>query len=66
MSNLGYPIWGDNKYNRVFMKKKEFTFTALWACEYRFIHPITNKQIRVKSSPGRDIPFGCFDSKFYD
>lgn len=61
LSNAGLPIWGDNKYNRVFMKKKEFTLIALWSYEYTFSHPKTKKDITVKSEPTGIYPFSLFN-----
>ena len=64
LSNDNIPIWGDNKYNRLFMKKKEFTNIALWSYEYAFKHPKTNEDIIVKKLPDNIFPFNAFLSNY--
>ena len=51
LSNSGIPIWGDNKYNKVFMKKKEFTQIALWSHKFGFKHPKTKEYAEFSSEP---------------
>lgn len=57
LSNDNIPIWGDNKYNKAFVKKKEFTSIALWSYEYAFKHPKTKEGIIVKKLPDNIFPF---------
>lgn len=59
-SNAGTPIWGDNKYNKVFMKKKDFTQPALWSHKFGFRHPKTKKYTEFTSFPN-NYPFTVFD-----
>ncbi len=54
------PIWGDNKYNKVFVKKKEFTNIALWSYKYAFKHPKTKVDIITESVPKDIFPFNLF------
>ncbi|WP_313345992.1 RluA family pseudouridine synthase [Sedimentibacter sp.] len=56
LSNAGLPIWGDNKYNKVFMKKKEFTQIALWSHKFGFKHPKTKGYMEFTSNPN-SYPF---------
>jgi len=60
LSNAGMPIWGDNKYNKVFMKKKEFTFIALWSYKFGFRHPKTKGYMEFTSLP-ESYPFTLYD-----
>ncbi|MFA9423873.1 MAG: RluA family pseudouridine synthase [Sedimentibacter sp.] len=61
LSNMGVPIWGDNKYNKVFMKKKEFTKIALWSYKFGFKHPKTKEYTEFTSLPN-SYPFTLFDN----
>ncbi len=61
LSNAGIPIWGDNKYNKVFMKKKEFTQIALWSHRFGFKHPKTKEYIEFTSDPN-SYPFTLMSS----
>lgn len=61
LSNAGIPIWGDNKYNKAFVKKKEFTYIALWSNSYIFKHPKTNQEIKAISIPSEIHPFNLFN-----
>ncbi len=60
LSNNMMPIWGDNKYNKVFVKKKEFTNIALWSYKYVFKHPKTKVDIITESVPEDIYPFNLF------
>ena len=60
LSNAGMPIWGDNKYNKVFMKKKEFTFIALWSYKFGFNHPKTKVYTEFTSLPN-SYPFTLYN-----
>ncbi|WP_312815852.1 RluA family pseudouridine synthase [Sedimentibacter sp.] len=61
LSNSGIPIWGDNKYNKVFVKKKEFTQIALWSHKFGFKHPKTKEYIEFTSDPD-SYPFTLMSS----
>lgn len=60
LSNAGLPIWGDNKYNKVFMKKKKFTFISLWSHKFGFKHPKTKEYIEFSSNLPNTYPFNLF------
>ena len=60
LSNAGMPIWGDNKYNKVFMKKKEFTYIALWSYKFGFKHPKTKIYTEFTSLPN-SYPFTLYN-----
>jgi 23S rRNA pseudouridine1911/1915/1917 synthase len=60
LSNAGLPIWGDNKYNKVFMKKKEFTSIALWSYKFGFKHPKTKVYTEFTSLP-QSYPFTLYN-----
>lgn len=62
LSNANLPIWGDNKYNRVFMKKKDFTLPALWSHKFGFRHPKTREYTEFMSMPD-SYPFTLFALK---
>lgn len=61
LSNSNMPIWGDNKYNKMFVKKKEFTNIALWSYEYSFKHPKTTEDIIIRNAPKDVFPFNLFE-----
>ena len=61
LSNRGIPIWGDNKYNKIFVKKKEWTQISLWAYKLTFYHPKTKKQIIIESKFYEQYPFDLFN-----
>lgn len=60
LSNARMPIWGDNKYNKVFVKKKDWTQIALWSYKFGFKHPKTKEYVEFKSLPGNLYPFKLF------
>ncbi|WP_326910568.1 RluA family pseudouridine synthase [Sedimentibacter sp. MB31-C6] len=60
LSNANMPIWGDNKYNKVFVKKKEFTNIALWSYKFGFKHPKTKLYVEYTSKPNL-YPFTLFN-----
>lgn len=60
LANVNLPIWGDNKYNKVFMKKKEFTFIALWSYKFGCLHPKSKKYLEFTSIP-HSYPFTLFE-----
>ncbi|HBD63225.1 MAG TPA: RNA pseudouridine synthase [Clostridiales bacterium] len=60
LSNVRLPIWGDNKYNKAFVKKKEFTSIALWSHKFGFKHPKTKEYVEFTSLPN-SYPFTLFN-----
>lgn len=50
LSHIGYPLYGDTKYNPLFKHKRGVT-PALLAQRLTFNHPITNKEIDIKLKP---------------
>jgi 23S rRNA pseudouridine1911/1915/1917 synthase len=60
LSNAGMPIWGDNKYNKVFMKKKDFTLIALWSYKFGFSDVKTKKHMEFSALPENTYPFKLF------
>ncbi len=59
LAHAGIPIWGDTKYNPLFVKTKEWVRIALWAAELSFKHPKENKTLEFKVDP-QDYPFSLF------
>ncbi len=59
LSNAGIPIWGDNKYNKSFVKMKEWTQIALWSHKVSFSHPKTGQSIMLISHPD-SYPYELF------
>lgn len=59
LANASLPIWGDNKYNKLFVKKKDFTQIALWSHKFGFTHPKTKEYIEFTSEPD-SYPFKLF------
>ena len=62
LSNAHLPIWGDNKYNKVFVKKKDWTQIALWSYKFGLNHPKTKDYIDFKAMPENIYPFKLFKS----
>jgi len=60
LSNACMPIWGDNKYNKIFVKKKDWTQIALWSYKFGFRHPKTKEYIEFKAVPENIYPFKLF------
>lgn len=63
LSNAHMPIWGDNKYNKVFVKKKDWTQIALWSYKFGFRHPKTKEYIEFKALPENLYPFKLFKTE---
>jgi 23S rRNA pseudouridine1911/1915/1917 synthase len=59
LSNANLPIWGDNKYNKTFVKMKNWTQIALWATSLSFKHPKENKVLEFENKPV-EFPFSIF------
>lgn len=60
LSNANLPLWGDNKYNKTFVKGKDWTQIALWAGSLTFEHPKTKKQCTFEDFPSERYPFNLF------
>lgn len=61
LSHAGFPIWGDNKYNKTFVKKKEWTQISLWSYKIGFNHPRSKEYISYTSLPYDEYPWNYFD-----
>ncbi|HHV26502.1 RNA pseudouridine synthase [Anaerosalibacter bizertensis] len=61
LSHANLPIWGDRKYNKIFMKKKEWTQIALWSHKIGFIHPVNKQFLTFSSLPYDEYPWNIFD-----
>jgi len=61
LSNAGLPIWGDNKYNKTFVKKKKWTQIALWSNKISFSHPIKKTNLSFSSLPYNEYPWNLFN-----
>lgn len=61
LSNAGFPIWGDNKYNKTFVKKKEWTQIALWSYKIGFNPPKEKRYLYFTSLPYDEEPWNIFD-----
>ena len=61
LSNAGWPIWGDNKYNKTFVKKKEWTQISLWSYKIVFKHPIKKTHLSFTVLPQNEYPWNLFD-----
>lgn len=59
LSNFGYPIWGDQRYNR---NSKIGQQIALWSTELTLIHPIKKEQMTFNSFPQDKKPWNIFMS----
>ena len=64
LSNAGMPIWGDNKYNKTFVKKKNWTQICLWSHTLNFKHPKTKQFVEFVSVPYDEYPWNLFAYKF--
>lgn len=60
-SNANLPLWGDNKYNKAFVKKKKWTQIALWATSLTFNHPKDKKTCSFETKPNEEYPFTLFN-----
>ncbi|MBU5428139.1 RNA pseudouridine synthase [Tissierella pigra] len=60
LSHAGFPIWGDNKYNKTFVKKKEWTQISLWAYKIGFKHPNAKEYMSFTSLPYKEFPWNKF------
>ncbi|WP_053956064.1 RluA family pseudouridine synthase [Inediibacterium massiliense] len=60
LSHANLSIWGDNKYNKTFVKMKKWTQIALWAYSLSFYHPKDQKFMTFESKPTEEYPFALF------
>ena len=59
-SSRGYPLWGDQKYNK---NAKVGEQIALWAYSLEFLHPVTKDKLLFKCDPYWDeYPWNLFGS----
>jgi len=57
LANIGYPIFGDQKYNNNTRKIQ----IALWAYELSFLHPTKKEIVTFKSEPNYEMfPWSLF------
>ncbi len=63
LANIGYPIFGDMKYN----KKAQKGNLALWAGRLEFEHPVTKQMMKFLAEPNlTDTPWNEFKvSKYF-
>ncbi len=54
------PLWGDNKYNKAFIKRKGWTQIALFASKLTFEHPFKKETLSFELSPPKVYPFDLF------
>ncbi len=59
-SSVELPLWGDNKYNKRFVKMKGWTQIALWATSVEFTHPKDKKTCKFELKPHEEYPFSLF------
>lgn len=51
MANMGYPIWGDAKYNTMEVQGRRYRQIALCAYRLEFVHPKTKKRMEFEIDP---------------
>ena len=51
MSNVGLPLWGDNKYGGGIPGQQ----IALWGYKLTFVHPVTHRVMRFYSMPDGNV-----------
>ncbi|SHK03867.1 RluA family pseudouridine synthase [Paramaledivibacter caminithermalis] len=61
LANANLPLWGDNKYNKTFVKMKKWTQIALWAYSISFKHPKNKEDCYFESRPNEEFPFTLFN-----
>lgn len=64
LSHIGNGIWGDNKYNPLFIKKRGWYQIALWSGELCFYSAREKQQLQFFKQP-EEYPFSLFDKDFY-
>lgn len=63
LSNAGFPIWGDTKYNDIFKRKGGFVNIALFSSSITFENPTTNKSETYSLPYPSSVPFSFFKTK---
>lgn len=58
MKELGYPIYGDQKYGAFVNKVGQQI--ALWSTRISFEHPVQKKEIMIDSQPPKQYPWNQF------
>ena len=56
-SHLGYPLYGDAKYNKKYQKGEQI---ALFAKALSFVHPVTQEQLTFSLDLPKRYPFTIF------
>ena len=62
LSNMGNPIVGDKKYGN---NDKSKCPLCLWACELKFEHPVSGKEMTFRVYPPEVAPWTIFDMNAY-
>lgn len=62
LSNMGNPIVGDKKYGN---NDKSKCPLCLWACELKFEHPVSGKEMTFRVYPPEVAPWTIFDMDAY-
>ena len=52
-ASRGYGLYGDKKYNKLFLRKRGFYSTALWSCNIQF--KLNGENFNIESSPKGEI-----------
>jgi len=60
LSNAGFPIWGDVKYNEAFKRRRGYIKTALFSNSIEFTNPTTGKRDKYEIYPPDEFPFNIF------
>ena len=63
LSHREFPLWGDTKYNKNFVKKRSWTQIALWAYKIGFNHPNNKRESTFISLPYDEYPWNIFNIK---
>jgi len=58
-SNIGYPLYGDQKYGVEVNKPGQQI--ALWSSKIVFKHPTKNEKMKFESLPNQVYPWSLFD-----
>lgn len=57
-SNIGHPLYGDQKYGAVL--NKEGQQIALWSNTIKLPHPVSKEEMIFKSNPPKEFPWDVF------
>ncbi len=61
LSQEGYPLWGDTKYNPRYRKKTKWHQIALFASGLNFTHPVSKENLSFTYYPKDQYPFNLFN-----